>query len=82
VINGKKLHFFVNFIKSTKACEFYLVEGNDRKIVLSNNRPMLQGKGLKNFPLHWEVVEGEMKNKIALEKICEAILEEIENPNS
>ncbi|HEX6171902.1 MAG TPA: hypothetical protein VFZ33_19600 [Chitinophagaceae bacterium] len=41
--------------------------------VLQSNRPFLQMKGLKNFPVTWKVIEGGYSNKHILDQITKAI---------
>ncbi|PWT78053.1 MAG: hypothetical protein C5B59_02505 [Bacteroidetes bacterium] len=71
VINGKPTRLYVSFIRKNDRMEFYQVDGNNGGIALSCNRPILQANGMKDFPAHWNLEEGEI-NKIALKKISEA----------
>ncbi|MBS1600263.1 MAG: hypothetical protein JST75_18690 [Bacteroidetes bacterium] len=74
-INGKVTRLYVSFIKKNESLEYYEVEGKNRKIILSCNRPVIQAKGLKKFPITWKIEEGKIGNPRIMEKITEAIQE-------
>ena len=73
IIQGKQTRLRVYHLRKTLSLEYYEVSGRDRKIVLTNNRPTLQRMDIANVPLHWEVIEGEIKNLETLEAITKAI---------
>ena len=45
------------------------VIGKNRCIVLQNNRPLLQAKGLKLKRIDWKLMEGELHNSHVLQSI-------------
>jgi len=59
-----------------KAVERYKVHARNnagKYIMLQNNRPFLRSKNLKYKRLNWKVLEGEIKNRSALDSVIEII---------
>ena len=66
----------VELIYEDKDVERY--KGHARKnpgkyIMLQNNRPFLRSKNLKHKRFNWKVLEGEVTNRSALDKVIEIL---------
>ena len=69
----KSIRLKVEKIAQTETTEKYRVIARNQSFVLQNNRPVIEAKGLKYFPLTWKVVEGGYHHPHILEKIIKAI---------
>lgn len=66
----------------SKSFERFKLSAGNRVVILQSNRPMLQTKGLKHKPITWKVVEGEVKDNKALEKVIAGLLQHLNNTPS
>lgn len=55
------------------------VIGKNRSIILQNNRPLLQLKGLKLKRIDWKLVEGELHNSHVLQSIIYKLEKHLKN---
>ena len=69
----KTIRLLIEKISSSREQEKYKVMARNQSFVLQSNRPFLQMKGLKNFPITWKVIEGGYNNKYILDQITRAI---------
>ncbi|HEU5167412.1 MAG TPA: hypothetical protein VFU29_17830 [Chitinophagaceae bacterium] len=69
----KNIRLMIDKISVSREQEQYRVIARNQSFVLQSNRPLLQMKGLKNFPVTWKVIEGGYNNKYILEQITKAI---------
>ncbi len=58
-----------NVIYQSDQIERIKIIGKNRSIVLQNNRPLLNARGLKSKRLDWKLVEGELHNSYVLQAI-------------
>lgn len=72
--------FQVERTKEDQAFEQFRLSASGRVVVVQSNRPMLQRRGLKHKPITWKVVEGQVKDTKALEKVYKAIEEILTQP--
>jgi hypothetical protein len=63
------IHLKANIIYSSDQIERIKIIGKNRSIVLQNNRPLLQLRGLKSKRIDWKLVEGELHNSYVLQAI-------------
>ena len=69
----KNIRLVIEKISSSREQEQYRVIARNQSFVLQNNRPYLQMKGLKKFPITWKVIEGGYHNQYILDQITKAI---------
>jgi hypothetical protein len=69
----KSIRLVIDKISTSREQEKYKVIARNQSFVLQSNRPFLQMKGLKNFPVTWKVIEGGYNNKYILDQITKAI---------
>ena len=69
----KSIRLLIEKISASREQEKYRVTARNQWFVLQNNRPLLEHKGLKNFPITWKVIEGGYHNQYILEQITKAI---------
>lgn len=81
IIEGRKSHLFCELILLSDKIEQFKVTGKNKTIVLQTNRLFFQAKGLKHRKGKWKLIEGQLHNEKAVEKICEAIESKIGNEN-
>ena len=67
------IRLLIEKISASREQEKYRVIARNQWFVLQNNRPLLEHKGLKNFPITWKVIEGGYNNRYILEQITKAI---------
>lgn len=72
--------FQVERVSMDKSFELFKLSAGNRVVVLQSNRPMLWKRGLKRKPITWKVMEGEVKDAKALEKVYKAIEQALEPP--
>jgi len=53
--------------------EQYKIIARNRTLVLSTNKPIIERRGLKDFPWTWKLISGELQSKSAYEAIVEAL---------
>lgn len=53
--------------------EHYQVSGSNKTLVFSTNKPIIERRGLKDFPWTWRLIKGEIQNVRAQEAIIEAL---------
>lgn len=70
----KSIRLLVEKIFFSTEQEQYKVIARNQSFVLQSNRPFLKTKGLKNFPISWEVIKGGYNNKYILDQITQAIV--------
>lgn len=63
------IHLKANIIYTSDQIERIKIIGKNRSIVLQNNRPLLQARGLKSKRIDWKLVEGELHNSYVLQAI-------------
>ena len=63
------IHLKADVIYRSDQVERIKVTGKNRSIVLQNNRPLLQLKGLKSKRVDWKLLEGELHNSHVLQSI-------------
>jgi hypothetical protein len=63
------IHLKANVIYRSDQIERIQIIGKNRSIVLQNNRPLLQSRGLKSKRIDWKLVEGELHNSYVLQAI-------------
>lgn len=63
----------VQKIAATQTTEKFKVTARNQSFVLQCNRPMLQAKRLKYFPIKWKVVEGGYHHQYILDLIIKEI---------
>ena len=69
----KNIRLLIEKISASREQEQYKVKAKNQSFVLQSNKPFLQMKGLKNFPVTWKVIEGGYNNKHILDRITKAI---------
>lgn len=69
----KNIRLIIEKISSSREQEQYKVIARNQSFVLQSNRPFLQMKGLKTFPISWKVIEGGYHNQYILDQITKAI---------
>ena len=69
----KSIRLLIEKISASREQEKYRVVARNQWFVLQNNRPLLEHKGLKNFPITWKVIEGGYNNQYLLDQITKAI---------
>ena len=69
----KNIRLLIDKISVSREQEQYKVIARNQTFVLQSNRPLLEMKGLKNFPVTWKVISGGYNNKRILEQITKAI---------
>ena len=69
----KNIRLLIEKISVSREQEQYRVKAKNQSFVLQSNRPFLQMKNLKNFPVTWKVIEGGYNNKHILDQITKAI---------
>jgi hypothetical protein len=67
------IHLNANVIYSSDQIERIKIIGKNRSIVLQNNRPLLQSRGLKSKRIDWKLVEGELHNSYVLQAIIKKL---------
>lgn len=53
--------------------EQYKVMARNKTLVFSTNKPIVERRGLKDFPWKWKLVEGQLHNMYAREVIIKAM---------
>lgn len=69
----KNIRLLIEKLSVSREQEQYRVIARNQWFVLQNNRPLLDHKGLKNFPITWKVIEGGYNNQYILDQITKAI---------
>jgi len=65
----------LNVIQTLKAVgeEQYKVMARNKTLVFSTNKPIVERRGLNNFPWKWKLIEGQLHNMYAREMILKAM---------
>jgi len=72
-IDGTPITLQVEKIAAPPGKERYRIAGANRSVTLETNRLLFKSKGLKHRKGTWSVIEGEMRKRYAMDKICNAI---------
>jgi hypothetical protein len=51
----------------------YQVTARNKTLVFSTNKPIIERRGLKDFPWTWKLIKGDLQNQRAQEAIIEAL---------
>jgi hypothetical protein len=72
-IEGKNVRLVA--VQTLKAAgeEHYLVTAKNKTLVFSTNRPIIERRGLKDFPWTWKIISGQLHNSGAKEAIIKAL---------
>jgi len=53
--------------------EHYQVTARNKTLVFSTNKPIVERRGLKEFPWSWKLIKGELNSKSAQDAIIESL---------
>jgi hypothetical protein len=73
IIDGKLTRLQVDLIHSEEFIEHFKVSARNKSFVLQTNRLLFKSKGLKFRKGQWKIINGNMHNTNALEKIIKEI---------
>ena len=59
--------------KDVERYKVWARKNTSKYIMLQNNRPFLKSKNLKDKRFNWKVLEGEITNRSALDKVIEIL---------
>lgn len=77
-IGAYTYRFEVVLTEADNNFEQFRISAGNKVVLLQSNRPMLRRRGLKRKPITWKVIAGEIKDQKALEKVCKAIEQTLE----
>ena len=71
--DGRNLTLRARVEYISEGMERIRVSGKNRSIILQNNRPLLEAKGLKHKRIEWKLKEGSLNNAHVLEIIINSV---------
>ncbi|HTL07535.1 MAG TPA: hypothetical protein VL307_04725 [Chitinophagaceae bacterium] len=78
-IEGQQRRFTVLQTLKGIGEEHYKIIARNKTLLFSTNKPIVQRRGLENFPWTWTLIEGELRNQRALEAITAALEMKLRN---
>lgn len=73
----KNIRLVVEKLGQTDAHEKYRIIAKNQSFVLQSNRPVINARGLKHFPITWKVIEGGYSHRSILDSIIKEIEKKI-----
>lgn len=81
-IHGRSYRLKVQQTLSGIGIEQFEITANNKKLKFETNRPMIERRGLKNFPWDWRLIEGELKSESARQAIIQALEQHLRGNNN
>jgi hypothetical protein len=76
--DGKLIRLAVEQVLLDNRNERYKVQAKNGHVIVESNRPFLRNRGLKHKPPDWKAVEAHNLSAYVLQKVYEAIMEQVD----